>query len=202
MVKKHKNKTVVSPEEPWSPAVIFRISRRKVATCRNRGSTLHQRTNRTPSLYNKPVKTLERQFPSAKQKPPIEEQKNVIYQIPSLVPSRSAGATKNEPIDKTSLGMTSVSCDAVPSPQLPLSHHKYPFVPLWTKHSKRARESLWLGCQIPCQDCSWSYMHTRNRKIPEDEKVRTRKECETKQEGVVCCKTRMDSRSCNWLCQC
>ncbi|CAB4028531.1 Hypothetical predicted protein, partial [Paramuricea clavata] len=27
-------------------------------------------------VYNKPVKTLERQFPSAKQKPPIEEQKN------------------------------------------------------------------------------------------------------------------------------
>jgi hypothetical protein len=28
------------------------------------------------------VKTLERQFPSSKQKPPIEEQKNVVYQIP------------------------------------------------------------------------------------------------------------------------
>ena len=28
------------------------------------------------------MKTLERQFPTAKQKPPIEEQKNVIYQIP------------------------------------------------------------------------------------------------------------------------
>ena len=33
-------------------------------------------------VYNKPMKTLERQFPSAKQKPPIEEQKNVVYQIP------------------------------------------------------------------------------------------------------------------------
>ncbi len=33
-------------------------------------------------VYNKPVKTLERQFPTAKQNPPKEEQKNVIYQIP------------------------------------------------------------------------------------------------------------------------
>ena len=36
----------------------------------------------------------------------------------SLVPSRSAGATKNEPIDKTSLGMTSVSSPL--PPQVPL----------------------------------------------------------------------------------
>ena len=94
------------------------------------------------------MKILERQFPSAKQKPPTEEQKNVVY-------------------------------------------------------------------QIPCQDCSWRRyqgsslsmvsgiflfrlcIHRRNRKIPEDEKVRTRKECETKQEGVECRETRMDSRPCN-----
>ncbi len=38
--------------------------------------------NHDIKVYNKPVKTLERQFPTAKQKPPIEEQKNVIYQIP------------------------------------------------------------------------------------------------------------------------
>ena len=37
------------------------------------------------------------------------------------------------------------------------------------------------------------HSHRRNRKIPEDEKVRTRKECETKQEGIESCETRMDS---------
>ena len=36
-------------------------------------------------------------------------------------------------------------------------------------------------------------LRRRNRKIPEDEKVRTRKECETKQEGMECRETRMDS---------
>jgi hypothetical protein len=43
--------------------------------------------------------------------------------------------------DKAGLGMTSVSCDVTAQvAQLPLSHHKYPFVPLRIKHSKRARE--------------------------------------------------------------
>ena len=33
-------------------------------------------------VYNKPLRTLQREFPSAKHKPPIEEQTNVVYKIP------------------------------------------------------------------------------------------------------------------------
>ena len=40
-------------------------------------------------------------------------------------------------------------------------------------------------------------LHRRNRKIFEDEEVRTYKECETNQERVERRKTRMDSRSYN-----
>ena len=33
-------------------------------------------------VYNKPLRTLQREFPTAKHKPPIEEQTNVFYKIP------------------------------------------------------------------------------------------------------------------------
>ena len=89
LIKKRKNKTVVSPEElvrsffklvegkspPAGIAVLPYIKGLTEPLAR----TLQKHDIK---VYNKPVKTLERQFPSAKQKPPIEEQKNVVYQIP------------------------------------------------------------------------------------------------------------------------
>ncbi len=89
LIYKQKNRTVASPEElvrsffglverkapPAGIAVLPYIKGLTEPLSR----TLQKHDIK---VYNKPVKTLERQFPTAKQKPPIEEQKNVIYQIP------------------------------------------------------------------------------------------------------------------------
>jgi hypothetical protein len=90
LVNKHKNKTVASLEELLVRS-FFELVEGK-APCAGiavlpyiKGLTEPQaRTLQKHDIkvYNKPMKTLERQFPSAKQKPPTEEQKNVVYQIP------------------------------------------------------------------------------------------------------------------------
>ncbi len=96
LIYKQKNRTVASPEvlvrsffelaeRKAPPAGIAVLSYIKGLT-EPLSRTLQKHDIK---VYHKPVKTLERQFPTAKQKPPIEEQKHVIYQIPCQVCSWS-----------------------------------------------------------------------------------------------------------------
>jgi hypothetical protein len=89
LIRKHKNKTVARPEELMRS--FFELVEGKAPSAGIavlpyvKGLTEHlARTLQKHDIkvYNKPMKTLERQFPSAKQIPPTEEQENVVYQIP------------------------------------------------------------------------------------------------------------------------